>query len=362
MRITDVDIARVVVPMRPDTTNGAQFGERPFQLEPIHILQVHTDEGLVGLGETARNLLPETVEAACAPLVGLDPLAVNLQDLASTRVVGETPLAPLGGSRAYSGIEMALCDLVGKALGVPAYKLLGGTYRDRVAVSYWTGTRTPDDLARIAGLAWEQGFRALKYKCRYGEPHPEQVRAVASQVPGLELVVDFNTDLRRPIEAVRMAERIADCDNILVWEDPIPHWDWNWYAHLRQRVNVPIAAHLGQPTDVIGAIKADAVDYLNLGGGMFEFVRLADIADAAGIPCWHGAGLELGIAGASHLHACAAAQGCTLPSDTLGSVLREDDLVVEGIAVRDGLASVPQGPGLGVELDEEALRRYTSRA
>jgi len=316
----------------------------------MFILQVHTDDGIVGLGETARNIAYPAVKSAADLLLGQDPMAMNLQELTE-----------LSGSPAYSGFEIALCDLVGKALGVPVYKLLGGAYRDRVAVSWWTGTRTSEDLAGIAQAAWDKGFWALKYKCRYGEPHDEQVMAVTRQAPGMKLIVDFNTDLRFPIDAAKMAAKVESYENIMVWEDPLPHWDWSWYAALRQRVRIPIAAHLGQATDVLNAIKANAVDYLNLGGGMFHFVRLATIAEAAGIPCWHGAGLELGIAAMSHIHACAAAKGCTIPSDTLGNLLREDDLVVQPMQVQDGYATVPQMPGLGVELDVDALKRYSAQ-
>ena len=69
MKITSIEATPVVVPMRPDTTNSAQFGERPFQWEPIHILQLHTDEGLVGLGETPRNLSRAVVEEGIQALL-----------------------------------------------------------------------------------------------------------------------------------------------------------------------------------------------------------------------------------------------------------------------------------------------------
>ena len=94
-------------------------------------------------------------------------------------------------------------------------------------------------------------------------------------------------------------------------------------------------------------------------GGLFSFVRTASIAEAAGIPCWHGGGLELGIAGMSHVHACTAARGCILPSDLVGSFSREDDLIVTPVRFEDGCAMVPQEPGLGVEIDMGALAKYS---
>ena len=109
---------------------------------------------------------------------------------------------------------------------------------------------------------------------------------------------------------------------------------------------------------LILAIKAAGLDYANLAGSLAGFVRAAAIADAAGIPCWHGSGLELGITTMAYVHACAVAKGCTLPSDLLGSYLREDDLIADPILCEDGHVAVPNEPGLGIELDTDALAKY----
>jgi muconate cycloisomerase len=111
--------------------------------------------------------------------------------------------------------------------------------------------------------------------------------------------------------------------------------------------------------EMVAAIKLETVDYFNLGGGLADFVRMADIADAAGIPVWHGTEIDLGILDASCVHACAAAPACTLPSDIVGNYLRQDDLIREPLVFDQGYALVQSGSGLGVELDEEALSRYS---
>ena len=87
-------------------------------------------------------------------------------------------------------------------------------------------------------------------------------------------------------------------------------------------------------------------------------MRNAAIAHAAGIPCWHGSGVDLGIMELSYLHAASAARNCILGSDLVGSWTREDDLIVEGIRFEDGDAIVPDKPGLGCELDMDALEKY----
>jgi len=86
---------------------------------------------------------------------------------------------------------------------------------------------------------------------------------------------------------------------------------------------------------------------------------MAEVADAAGIPVWHGSEVDLGILDAASLHGCAAARNCILPSDIIGTLVREDDLILEPLSFCGGFARVPQGPGLGVTLDEAALEHYT---
>jgi muconate cycloisomerase len=101
------------------------------------------------------------------------------------------------------------------------------------------------------------------------------------------------------------------------------------------------------------------VDCVNLGGSLFGFVRSAAVAAAAGLPCWHGSGNDLGLMDTSFVHAAAAAPNCTMASDFVGSWTREDDLIVEPIPFIDGFVPTPTRPGLGCEIDEAALRRYT---
>ncbi|MCL4850456.1 MAG: hypothetical protein KJZ78_03630, partial [Bryobacteraceae bacterium] len=105
------------------------------------------------------------------------------------------------------------------------------------------------------------------------------------------------------------------------------------------------------------AIRAEACDVFNLGGTMRDFVRNCYIAELAGIPVWHGSGVELGIRDMSFIHAAAATKSCTVPSDTL-CFLRQSDLLATPFQVKGGYIAVPTTPGLGVELDEAALRKY----
>jgi muconate cycloisomerase len=105
------------------------------------------------------------------------------------------------------------------------------------------------------------------------------------------------------------------------------------------------------------AIRSEACDVLNLGGTMRDFVRNCYVAELAGIPVWHGSGAELGIRDMAFIQAAAATKACTVPSDTI-CFLRESDLLATPFTVKNGYITVPKSPGLGIELDEAALKRY----
>jgi len=369
MRITSIEKIKVAVPAKPDTVNSPEAHDpmhmlvldgRPawqLQFDQIwkYIYRVSTDEGIEGLGESYRGVNPQVVDGIISGLIGADPLKMNLRDL------------PIAWSREYDGFEAAIFDLVGKKLGVPACRLLGGAYRQSVDVDYWTGRRTTADAIRKAREGYDAGFRGIKFKCNLEDDvvaWAQGVREVCG--PRFHIVLDPNTRFERPAEVLRFAPQLEKVGNIQCLEDPVPRWNLPWYRLLREKTGLPIALHVALPylelgqmlQDTIRAIQHEAVDYFNFNCGIANFVRMADIADAAGIPCWHGSEVDLGILEAAYLHACAATRNCTLRSDIFGELVREDDLIVEPISIKGGRAALPTGPGLGVELDEKALARY----
>ena len=108
-------------------------------------------------------------------------------------------------------------------------------------------------------------------------------------------------------------------------------------------------------------MKREACDWLNIGGPLVNVYKLASMAESAGIPTWHGSGVGLGVSEAAYAHICAACKSMTLTSDICGETLRVDDCITEPLRFAEGHVLVPQGPGLGVELDMEAIGRYAVR-
>ena len=313
------------------------------------IVEIVSDEGLAGLGESHRGIAREYVEESGRTLLGAAPLGLNLRAL------------PLPSNPAYDLFETALYDLVGKALARPVSHLLGGPFRQWVGVHYWMGKRTPEESARIALEGQARGFTGVKIKC--GKDAPDQdtlqrVQAIAAATgPDFEMVLDANGGFYQRID-IHALERALRDYKVTMLEDPCHRREVAAMARLRREVEIPLAYHALDLEQALEAIKREACDYMNVGvGGLAEAVRMADMAAADGVSCWHGSAMELGIRDAAYLHVCAASPGFGLSSDILHH-LWASDLLVEPIEIVDGRARVPTGAGLGVELDRDAVARY----
>lgn len=373
MKITSTEIWTVVVPTIPGRVHSKIYGPAGWDEVPKHIIRINTDEGYQGIGETGRGAPLENVQEYAAKIQGLDPRKMILQNLPAIGTLDPSPQefnvnrwwehAAAGPTKpGYEAFEMGIIDLLGKIYNQPAHWFLGGAVRDRVPADYWIGHQTPEDAAENTKLAVARGFKGMKMKCTGDEPLVKRCRAIWEVAgPEFELTIDPNERFWRLTEALDLARELVKYGKVKVFEDPMLKWNLDWYRMLRNHGVVPVALHLGDPYDIINAIKAEAVDYLNLGGGMIQFVRNAAIAHAADIPCWHGSGNDLGIMEFSYLHAAAAARNCILGSDFVGSWTREDDLCVEGIQFEGSYAIVPDKPGLGCELDMKALEKYRVR-
>lgn len=226
-------------------------------------------------------------------------------------------------------------------------------------MNYWCGRKNPVDIRRVAQRALAGRFQGIKIKGRPGDPIVKSVEAIAEVAPQLKITVDFNAHHKTVAEFLPIGQGLDAAGNMLVIEDPINKDDLAGYRELRRKLKTPIALHLGAPKAMIEAIRAGACSIFNTGPApsMASFVSNCYLAAAAGMPVWHGSGHELGILDAAMLHSCAASPNCTLPSDLL-SFERVDDLITNPIDIRNSYALVSDRPGLGVELDEDAVRRY----
>ena len=362
MKIVDVRIHKLVVPMRPGAVHSEGVEDKLCAPDPVTgrslnfwefpkwIIELVADNGLVGLGEPRRGDLYGPLCEFADMMIGK-----SLPELP----VGNLPLPHSDDYESYiiyEAFEMAWLDLLGRHLGVSVHHLLGGKRIDRVPIDFWMGRGTPEDTAQRAGMGVEMGFHGMKMKCKLSDPIAERVAAARSVAPHISIVLDPNQRFEDLDGALQVSRSLEGSDGV-TFESPVPQDRLDWYVQLRSQIPQPIALHLTSITALVPALQQNAADYYNLLGPLKEFVDWATWTRKAGCPTWRGTGMDLGIRDMSSVHAAAAA-GCELPSDIIGNILREDDLIVEPIAFEDGALVVPDAPGLGIELDGDALEKY----
>ncbi len=369
MKIKSIELHPVVVPMREGTLHSKGL-ERPLHMlrvgaskgwtKEFHqltkfIIRIRLNDGTEGVSDSLRGESSEASQAIAASLIGADPRTFNLFDL------------PVPYSREFDGFESALFDLIGKIRNQSVSDMLGGRFRDRVACSGWWGHMTPEDCARRTKYFHGKGFSSVKYKSNLLDNAIHQCAAIKKAVPSMKVIVDPNMRWERAAEALRLCHDLREIGNVWCLEDPIPRWDIDGWRHLRATGGIPLALHthlpyielFQKPQDPVLAWKANAIDYFNFSGPMSWVMRMAHFAELVNVPFWHGSELDFGFLEASYLHVAAACKMCTLPSDIFSEAIREDDLIKKPLEY-DGKGNyvVPKGPGLGVELDESALKHY----
>jgi len=319
---------------------------------------VVTDQGLQGYGYA--DLFPRTgetiataqaiIEEVLAPgLKGREPFQVRV-------LVAWMERRVRGNSRAKGAVEMALQDLRGKATGLPIYELLGGKVRESVAVMRMVGLRSPKEMAEEGSRMVRQGFKALKLKIGTGwKEDLERVRQVRLAVgENIYLKVDAN-EAYTPLEALSLARHLEELQ-VGTFEQPLPAEDWEGMIHLTK--NSPIAIEADQTvrsvSDALRAIRLGAAHVINTSpqkvGGIHQAKQIADLCEAAGIPCIVSNVASSLINDAAAIHVIAASLATHLPCE-VGEFQRITGDPARGLEIQNGEIPVPTSPGLGIEIE-----------
>jgi muconate cycloisomerase len=364
--IVSVCATEVIVPAKPGSLNSetvldkdSAFAKKfmtgeswtEFANQPKWIIEMTLKNGLTGIGETYRSASGELIHESMRAFAGKDVLKLNWRRL------------PVTDQRIYEAFESAVLDLVGKLLHVPVYQLLGGGYRDMVDCMGWTGRRTPEDAAQKAFEAMQKGHKVFKFKCSDEDPvrlWTEEIKKKCGN--GIKVLLDPNQRWNDVKTTMKLMEGV-EMDVMLGLEDPVLHADVEGFKYLKKHLGTRLYRHISLPytqdiRDMITFVRADAADGYNFNGSAYNCVLLAEIAHLEGKPCWRGSEVDLGISETMGLHIAAASINCTIPSDIFGELVRVDDLINEPIVFENGAANVPQGEGLGITLDSQAIKKY----
>jgi L-alanine-DL-glutamate epimerase-like enolase superfamily enzyme len=335
------------------------------------LLEVDTDEGLVGLGEAAAYPSADIIEAvlrSIEPLV-LGETVFNIERIMKRINIVGTWHHVAATSPAIAAVEMALWDLVGKASNQPVVNLFGGRVRDEVEYFYYLGQRPPDELAEAAKAGRERGFRTMYLKVGSDDPRVDiaRVEAIRSGAGDDALIrVDAN-EAWSSAAAIRIIRELEQVGLELV-EQPVSGRNLPELAYVRGQVATPILANEASWTrwDQLAVIQhgaADAVSVDNqMDGGLANLRHGAALCEVAGLPVLKHSLGELGLATYAGLHVLAATPNVTYASQGYGSLLADDILADRSpLPYVDGRLAVPDAPGIGVELDPDRVARAAER-
>jgi muconate cycloisomerase len=373
--ITSVRTFPVTLAVRPEFEIVSSAGAH--RISRYVVIAIETREGWVGWGEaTVMALWSGETQGGADAIIreAFIPLLIGreVRDLADVEAFANAmDAAAVDNFFAKAAIEMALLDLLGKALGRPVYALLGGAKNPlQIPIKFSIGLREPDDAAGIAAAKVKAGFTAIKLKVG---PDPDKdlarVRAVRDAIgPGVRLNVDVNGGWTVE-QSIREIPRYDELQLEYV-EQPTPRWDIDAMAKVRQAVDVPIMADESifsawQARLVIDRRGADLISiYPGKNGGILKSKKICEMAAEAGIGCHIGSNLEWDIGTAAMCHlaaACANVPVAQFPVDILGPLYYAVKPRVAPIVFERGRVQVPSGNGLGVIIGADELVALAER-
>ena len=363
MKIVDLKATILSVPF----SKSSPWPYGRFDGVTVVVIEMETDAGHVGLGESL--CVQGSAEAVKSYIESTKPLLLG-QDPFDTERIGKR-IEGLGGwnfgrhfaGYALGGIDMALWDIIGKACHQPLYKLLGGKIRDKAEGFKYIHHDQPDVMAAEAQQAVRNGYKTIY--CKYtGVEHLRQaIEAIRSQIgEGPKLWVDFNGTLS-PGFAVQFLKQMERC-RIDIVEQPVLPANLDGMAYVRNSVSAQVLAHESSWSlyDALNVIKRGAADIISveprMTWGVMATKKAAAVAEAAGMPVIMHSFAELGVAEAAFLHVIASTPNFILANQCMYDWY-DDDYIQGGKLPFEGpCLRVPEGPGLGVALDQEKMRHY----
>ena len=336
MKIIDIQVTNLDLQFTPLAHQHLQYWIPSWRI--FQVCRITLENNVEGWGETPRNVMGAVPEDIAERIVG--------------RPAGEL----LWEDSLGSAVQMALFDAVSKALDVPVHRLLGTQMRQWCPLSWWTIDLLPEDWAQQCAEAVKQGYTSAKLKARTHQDLHAGIRAILKVVPPhFRLDLDFNGSLANAAQAVEFLKTLEQYKQVAMIESPIPQGDVAGNQHIRQHLNRPVAMHLGDPP-MATALTQDVADGFIIGGGASAMMKQATICEVANKPFWlQLVGTGLTTTWAAHVGAvCAQARW---PAITCMNIYKSP-LIKEKIELRGGLYRVPEKPGLGVEVDQKALKKY----
>ncbi|MCZ6777106.1 MAG: hypothetical protein O7D34_11705 [Ignavibacteria bacterium] len=362
MKITKVETIPFGVPIK-------QFADAysSFNRSNAVLVKIFSDDGTVGIGEACAwepEFYGETLESVSSSIqkyiapriVGQNPLDIN-----RIMSIVDSTLARI--TCAKEGVDLALFDLAGKILNVPVYVLLNGCFRDRIPIACEIGIDTPEVMARSANDLLNMGISVIKIKG--SDNVDEDIRRVKAVREGVGSKVKLRLDPNAhwyTHESIRVMRELEEC-NLEYLEQPVHGLDLHGMTKIRESINIPLMADesIWTPEDVLELARCGAADIINIKiaktCGLLLAKKVEATAEAAGLRCVVGTEIEPGFSLAAKLHLAASMKNLPFACEFTEVSLLQDSILRPKIEITDGYIKVPEGVGLGFDVDEEALMR-----
>lgn len=333
------------------------------------IVKLHTNEGLVGIGEASPNpaFAAETQTGVLAVLEFLEPTLRGMDPTKIGEINTAMDDAIVGNPIAKSAVDIACYDLTGKHLDTPVSTLFGGRLRDRIDNYMSIGIKDIESAVTEAREYVDRGFRNIKVKVGADPDRDEErVRAIYEEVhEDAQVQVDANQGYTADV-AHRVFSALED-DLTFSWiEQPIPRANIRGMVNLARSLDTPLLADesVYDAVDAFTVAYNEAADMIHVkpskAGGLYQSLQLVAIATAAGMPVVTANNVQLGVGTAAGTHLAVSLSRLPYPSAHRGPMYFERDILTDPLRIEDGYTYVPDGPGLGVELDHEALDSYAT--
>jgi L-alanine-DL-glutamate epimerase-like enolase superfamily enzyme len=357
MKITKLNALRVRIPQIPPIA-PYQNRYKAGTYKECLLVRLETDGGLVGWGETPDDWINKSFagtpeDRLRGQVLGRDPFDIEA-------FYAENTL----GSFLASGVEMAMWDLVGKATKQPLYKLLGGAVRSKkIELAACMGIRPYEEAKAIARGYVEQGFTTLKTKAgRRAEEDLEMVRGIRDGA-GDRLKLRIDPNMGYTYEVALPLARDLEKYNLEYFEQPMHFSCIGESARLKKLTKTPLGLNesVTTPEITLQILQLRAADVLLPDtyqcGGIIGVKKVATLCEAAGVPCVFHCAHDLGLKTAAMLHVVASTPNFPLANDCTYYGL-EGDIITPLHRIERGYMEVPEGPGLGVSVDEAKIAKY----
>lgn len=369
MKISRIEAIPVRIPLKPERRMISALGKH--DVSDFVVVLVHTDDGLIGLGEatvtprwsgeTARGAQAMIEHVFTPVLLGCDPTRLEEVDARMDAVAVDNWFAK-------AAIEMACWDLAGKAANKPVYELLGGacrplTIRNRLSL----GAYAPDVIQQRALDLIAKSFDTLKVKVGT-DPAADVIRVKAVREvigPDIRLTIDANGGWNEA-QALDCLTKLADCNLTLV-EQPLPRGNYTGLRKLRQETGAKILADEScfDEVEARELFEHECCDALSLypgkQGGIRKARRIAELAAEHNIPCTIGSNLEWDVGAAAMLHFIVSTPNMQVdryPGDCLGPFYHEFSIARNPLVIDGPFTTLNAGPGLGIELDFDRVQAH----